>query len=187
MLKNKDLIKRIDFSKEIIDSEFNKFEADVIGGNLFILAGPQNKASIRLQWKEGAQHLLPKFFIEDNVLKLESKQWKVFGNQKNAYIIEITLPENTNINVKMFAGVIYLGNLTGDIDLQLKAGEILGNVSSKNVTAKLWAGDINLEFASIDKDSKIDLKCSLGDIKLKLPRNIVPDANFIKIKKFFDF
>ena len=120
--------------------------------------------------KEEAQHPLPKFFIEDNVLKLESKNWKFFGNQKNAYIIEITLPENTNINVKMFAGVIYLGNLIGDIDIQLKAGNILGNVSSKNVTAKIWAGDINLEFASITKDSKLDLKCSLGDIKLKLPK-----------------
>ena len=32
MLKNKDLIKRVDFSKEIIDSKFNKFEADLIGG-----------------------------------------------------------------------------------------------------------------------------------------------------------
>ena len=179
--KQKELIKRVDFSAELHGS-FDHFDAHLIGGNLIILSGPQEHASIRVQWKENEHRSLPKFFIEHNRLKLESKSLKAFIGQKNAYVIEVTLPKETNITIKMFAGVIYLEDVTGNLNVSLKAGEISGYLSGKNIKANIWAGDIKFNFHDLSKDSKINLTCSLGDIILHFPEGTLLNLQSGKTK-----
>ena len=81
----------------------------------------------------------------------------------------------------MSAGTVYLDGLSGNINVNVKAGEICGNIASKNVIAKLWAGDIHLAFDPEVKDLNANLRVILGDIRIKLP-NCTKDQNNIKAK-----
>lgn len=70
----------------------------------------------------------------------------------------------------MFAGVVYLNDMRGDINVSVKAGEIRGTLFSKHIKALVWAGEIKLVIESLSADSIIYTACSLGDIKLWLPK-----------------
>lgn len=176
--KRKEEITRVDYSETIVDRNFTRFEADLIGGNVIIQEGPMGKASVRVQWKEDEDFSsFGRFWIEGNTIRLKSKSFRSFIGQKDPYIIEVTLPPATCVTIKMMAGVLYLQDLSGDITAHLKAGEIIGNLSGKYVAATVWAGDIQLVFDDITSASHINIKCMLGDVELQFPQGVIVDLN----------
>jgi hypothetical protein len=176
--KRKELITRVDYSETIVHSRIDHFEADLIGGNIIIQSGPEGQASISVQWKEEEKVCsFGIFWIDGNTIRLKSKSFRSFIGQKHPYIIEVTLPRATTVTVKMMAGVLYLENIHADVTASLKAGEILGNVSGKNNIISLWAGDVQLSFDTIERNSHITVTCSLGDVRLHFPSGTLTDTN----------
>lgn len=171
--KRKEKITRVDLSETIVDSQFTRFEADLIGGNVIIKSGPEGQASLRVQWREDKIGMFGSFLLDGDTVRLQSKGFRSFIGQKHPYIIEVTLPIQTAVTVKMMAGVLYLDDLAGDVTASLKAGEIAGNLSGKNLNIKLWAGDIKVALERVTGDSDITVKCSLGDVQLHFPQGIL--------------
>lgn len=169
--------------KEIINQQIDRCQIHVIGGNITVLAGLSHQASINVQCEEDDKRFFPKFFVQNNVLKVEMLNWKAFIGQKKRYNIEVVIPGLCPLDVTMFAGTINLEGLSGSVDCSLKAGEIKGFVASNYCKAKVWAGDIKMTFQKITQQSVINLRCILGDIKLYFPQDILINQNSKKTNK----
>ena len=160
-------MKRIDFEKVFDSHNIDLIKIDLVGGNVVILNGLQDEIGIKIQWKKDQPESLPEISIKDGVLELKSNDWKQFIGQKNTYIIQINLPKNLDLNIKMFAGVIELKELDNNIAISLRAGEVLGSISlTQNTFIKVLVGSIKLNAKAIYDLAKVNLKCYLGDIKL---------------------
>lgn len=194
-------IRRVDFEQELKNINCKSLMVHLIGGNLIIQGSTSQDASIKIQWNEQKSNL-PKFYCEEEVLYLSARSLRPFIQQKNAYIIELTIPLEMDVKIKMYGGVIFIDKIKGDnLDIHMKAGTISGYPKVKNLTAKLVAGDINmhqlegsadisvgvgdigLSFDSITSDSKINLSCKLGDIRLNVPKGTLASNDAIKGEK----
>lgn len=197
--KQEDFIERVDYEKPIQANAITRFQTNIIGGNLVILPSPNEMASIRVQWDEDKKEYIPNFNVTGDCISLTSNSLRPFLKQKGAYIIEVTLPENIEIFVKMLGGTLFIDHFkTPLLDVDILAGTVSGAPLVKTLRAKLkagavhlhhlqgnaaisvGAGDIKLSFDDLAPQQLIDLQCRIGDVKLTLPPQALPPNTSIK-------
>lgn len=192
-----DPIRRVDHEVRLDNVDFTAFKADLIGGNLNIIPCNKGQARMRLQW-DGTSNNMPSFNINDNVLYLKGKSFKPFIGQKNAYIVEVSIPKETHIDVFMRAGTLYLENVHGNLKVNMWAGAISGNAYTRkakvdlrigdlklhhlrgSIAASVMTGDIQVLFDEINRGDQVNLTCHLGDVKARFPQGFFSSTDVYK-------
>jgi len=135
-------------------------------------------------------HIRVHWTLEDESDDVDT-QAKVKGNQatididgpRKHFRTVIEVPRNSDLTVRLTAGELDVGNVGGDRDIQLRAGDLSIEVGDTdnygNVEGSLWAGDINAGpfnrsasglFRSIEwqgeGDHDVYFKLYAGDVRL---------------------
>jgi len=80
---------------------------------------------------------------------------RVSGGPRNIFQIEISVPRNTGLYLRMPAGDLHIENVTGDKDVELHAGDLNIHVGDPKdyaeVDCSVTAGDINAGPFSVSK------------------------------------
>ncbi|MCP4476052.1 MAG: hypothetical protein GY821_16140 [Gammaproteobacteria bacterium] len=197
--RRENYIHRVD-AEQALSGTIKNFTADLIGGNLVILAGEDNVCRYRLQWREEIKvEEQPKLTLLDGELSFRSKSFKPFVRQKDAYVIELILPAQVNVNIRMFAGTVYIENIIGELEVKLTAGDVnvIGPTQCSNIS--VWAGNIHLHqvcgsvsakvklgdattlFAEMPpENAEVNLSTWLGDVSARFPQGFLLTDNSIK-------
>ncbi len=190
--KRENHLYRVDVEKTL-SGPIKNFTANLTGGNLVIIAGEEDVCRYRLQWKEQSKEEdQPQLTLADGALTLHAKGFKPFIGQKNAYVIELTLPAQVNIDVRMFAGTVYIENIVGALAVKLTAGDVnvigpnqhsnisvwAGNIYLHqvcgSVSAKVRLGDAKALFAEMPpEDAEVNLSTWLGDVSARFPQGFL--------------
>jgi hypothetical protein len=171
------------------------FKVNLLGGNLNILESSDGTARCRVQWRSDIpEKHQPKFHFENETLYLKATSLKPFIGQKHAYIIEVYLPSHLDVNIRMFAGVIYLENVRGALMVSLKAGDLSGYAHSQvhatvgagniqlhglenDVYARVSLGDVNVVFDKMERVKQVELSTFMGDVRGHFPSGFFPNSH----------
>lgn len=196
--EQEDFVRRVDHEEEIENPGINNIQVRIPGGNLILHASDDDKISYKVQWKEnGHAEEMPKLSVRGDTAYLELDGFAAFQGQKNAYIMEITLPKHVNMDIGMYAGTIFIDEMEGnlnaniyvggtiygncyarDANLSVKAGDIKLHHLRGNLVATAWAGDIKVLFDDISAENSVNLTCYMGDIKARFPNGFM-DTNSV--------
>lgn len=171
---------------------------NIFGGNVILHAGPENTLQVLMQWPNKNNKAYPTLKIQDGVAYLQDAGVTSFFGQHGKYVLEIFIPQNLFVHVKMFGGTVILDKLSGGLDIRVKAGEISRICISQkakfqvgagtidvagfigDVDARVIAGDLHIAMVNIAPTSNIQLRCALGSIQMQVPKNILLDAGYAK-------
>jgi hypothetical protein len=163
-------------------------------GNLMVCFDAMDEGRVTIA---GDAQLLPQRLERvGNTLVIEQKLKSHTQNiQNQKLLIEIHVPRETRINIKMLAGVVMLMGGTGDVQIEGKAGEITGVTLAQNVDIHLQAGDVNfndlrgnvnihvsagsvsLGWERLSGQESVNIACGVGGIDLHLPRHAVSTSD----------
>jgi hypothetical protein len=150
-------------------------------GDVRILGRDDNKISVRVDAKypDKAREIRVRFERSD-----ASAELSIWGGPKNDVQITVEVPRSTSLFVRMPAGQLEIGDIAGDKDVQLHAGELiigLGNPEDySRVEASVSTGGLEAEafgeshgglFRSFQKNGKGKYKLhahvGAGDLTLR--------------------
>lgn len=182
------------------DDEFiDSVETDFVQGGLITLelsAGEHRIVrseddKIRVHWTmdDVRKSVRARTSVEDRTAQVD-----VDGPSNDNFRTLIEVPEDSNLKVRLTAGVLKVQDVGGDRDIRLRAGELHIEVNETdnygNVEGSLWAGDINAGpfnqaasglFRSIEwkGEGQNDLKFKLyaGDVRLYASQQGIGDID----------
>ncbi|HEV2491088.1 MAG TPA: hypothetical protein VGT03_14880 [Candidatus Acidoferrales bacterium] len=113
----------------------------------------EEKIQVRLkaQYSEDISHVRVSFKKIGDTGKLE-----ISGCPHNNFEIDLRIPQNSDLYMRMFAGEMNIHGVTGNKDVQIHAGDMslsLGDVSQYgNVELSVTAGDLDAGAFNVSKD-----------------------------------
>lgn len=191
--EQEDFIERIDdehlFSAETIQD----LDIFLTGGNLLIFGDNRSDISVQIQWKHNQPELLPQCRIIGQTLSITTsikQAIPTFWGQADPYIVEIHLPKNIAVRVRIIAGTLFVKNIQGVLQSHVTLGSIQGFYEGVNFYGRVDAGDIKihgltgsavstvgvgdieLDFHHLAKTSQVKTRVLAGDISLRFPKEL---------------
>lgn len=164
-------------------SATNSFNADfpsggqlrmhVRSGELHIIGSDENKIQIRYDGNraEEARKVKVSFKTSGNIGNLE-----VQGGPRNEFQIEIRIPKNSDLYLRMPAGEAHVNGVLGSKDVELHAGELTMQVGSADeyaiADASILAGDLDAGPFGQSKDGLFRSFHHQGSGKYKLHAHV---------------
>lgn len=182
----------------VIDRTFPAAGLDVLRvrartlGNLMICFDAEEAARVIAA---GDQPLLPTRIEREGdelVLIGSSLGSYLRHGQRQKILIEVHVPRHARVDVEMLAGVVMLNGGDGPVAIRGSFGEIAGVTQTRELTARLKAGDVTLHelhanadirvsvgsvtlrWSALDGSELIDVRCGLAGIDLQLPPGVAP-------------
>jgi hypothetical protein len=115
----------------------------VRSGDVRVVGGNDNKVSVRVEANDMDKAQEVKVFFErlDN-----SAELNISGGPKNDVRITVEVPKSTGLFVRMPFGELEISDVTGDKDVQLRAGELIIHVGNpadySHVDASVTSGGL---------------------------------------------
>jgi hypothetical protein len=115
----------------------------VRSGDVRVVGGNDNKVSVRVEANDMDKAREVKVFFErlDN-----SAELNISGGPKNDVRITVEVPKSTGLFVRMPFGELEISDVTGDKDVQLRAGELIIHVGNpadySHVDASVTSGGL---------------------------------------------
>ncbi len=176
-------------------------QVDSNDGNIEVTTGSQNSVSARVitaGWRIGVGHVHIVDHQQGNRIELEVRTPHVvfFGISRHSIRVELTVPKNSNLDLRSGDGRISLAQITGNLRLSSGDGAIEGSGLDGRLSATTSDGHITVQgrFDQLDLrtgDGKIEaevaqgskmqsgwnLRSSDGSILLRLPQNFASDLD----------
>ena len=174
----KDIITRCDLEQTISANGITGIDVAMLGGNIVLLGSLNtNTITIKIQWDDQRPLLHPRIAVKNGILAITARQWAAFFRQKNAYILEVHMPADLLLNVRLGAGTIFATHLSGDCNVRLGAGDAQIQSSGKLLQVRVGAGDVKVSLQNLTDQSNISLRVGLGDISVHLPTDVTRERN----------
>ena len=136
------------------DLAHHPFEADFFSGGqidlhirsaeIHIIGTDENKIGVRVAGRQGSNStdMKARFGRSDNSCEL-----RITGGPHNELTINVQVPKNSNLFVRVFAGDVEVNGIIGNKDIELHAGDLtigVGDVADyAHVKASVSTGEIN--------------------------------------------
>ncbi|HPP16489.1 MAG TPA: DUF4097 family beta strand repeat-containing protein [Dictyoglomaceae bacterium] len=139
---------RVDVKEEIEWDLEKPFHIEITGGDLEIKIGEEPKVIVE---GEGV------YSLEEDIIKLSA----------GSFIL--TIPRFKVIKLRLSAGDVDGKIACDECELYMSMGDMDLEVETKKLTAELSMGDLDINLVSSPEYAT--LKCSMGDMNVKLPEN----------------
>jgi len=136
------------------DLAHHPFEADFFSGGqidlhirsaeIHIIGSDENKIGVRVAGRQGSNStdMKARFGRSDNSCEL-----RITGGPHNELTINVQVPKNSNLFVRVFAGDVEVNGIIGNKDIELHAGDLTIGVGDAadyaHVKASVSTGEIN--------------------------------------------
>ena len=136
------------------DLAHHPFEADFFSGGqidlhirsaeIHIIGTDENKIGVRVAGRQGSNStdMKARFGRSDNSCEL-----RITGGPHNELTINVQVPKNSNLFVRVFAGDVEVNGIIGNKDIELHAGDLTIGVGDAadyaHVKASVSTGEIN--------------------------------------------